>query len=96
MGMLIAIATIVLGSLAIGVVGGIHAARGQQYLLSAAGTIGVYYVLVGVPWALLLMESGNASLRAFVEAYVAIAKTLLLLGLIPLLITFAISLAAAR
>lgn len=96
MGLLIAIATIVLGSLAIGIVGGIQAAKSQQLLLSAAGTVGAYYLLVGIPWAWFLMEADNRSLPAFIEIFATISKSLMLLGLIPLLVTFAIAFAAAR
>jgi hypothetical protein len=96
MGMLIAVAFIVVGSLAIGIAGGIHAGRTQQLALPVFWTVGSYYVLIGTPWAWLLMESDGNALRAFGEAFLALARSLLLLGLIPLLITFAISYAASR
>jgi hypothetical protein len=48
-GILIAIATIVLGGLAIGIAGGISAVRTNQFAASIAGTIVCYYVLVGIP-----------------------------------------------
>ncbi|MDP9140422.1 MAG: hypothetical protein M3O62_06465 [Pseudomonadota bacterium] len=94
--MLIAAAFIVVGALAIGIAGGIHAGRTHQLALPVIWTVGSYYVLIGTPWALLLMESDGNTLRAFAEAFVALAKSLLLLGLVPLLITFAISYAASR
>ncbi len=96
MGMLIAIALIVVGAFAIGIAGGIHAGRTHQLALPVVWTVAGYYVLIGVPWALLLMESDGNTLRSFGEAFVALARSLLLLGLIPLLITFAISYAASR
>lgn len=96
MGLLIAIVVIALGALAIGVGGGIHAGRTQQWLPAVAATVGVYYVLVGGAWAWFLMDSDNRSLQAFLEAFWLLAKSLLLLGLIPLLIAFAISAALAR
>ena len=96
MGLLIAAVVIAIGALAIGVGGGIHAARTQQWLPAIAATVGSYYLLVGGAWAFFLMETDNRSLQAFLEAFWALAKSLLLLGLVPLLIAFGISAALAR
>lgn len=96
MGMLIAVAVIALGGLAIGIAGGIYGARTQRWALAILGTVGSYYALVGGAWAFFLMESDNRSLTAFAEAFWALAKSLLLLGLVPLLIAFAISAAISR
>lgn len=96
MGLLIAMVFIGVVALAIGIAGGIHAARTQQWLLSAVGTVGIYYLLIGIPGAWMLMESEGDRLQAFVEAFLALARTLLLLGLVPLLITFALAAMAAR
>ncbi len=91
MGILIAFLVIALGGFAIGIAGGVIASRTHQVLLSAGGTVVCYYLLAGIPWALLIMDHGGPWLRSFAEAFVALAKTLLLLGLLPLLITFALS-----
>ena len=97
MGMLIAVVLIGFGGFAIGSAGGAYAGRTHQWLLATAGTVGSYYLVVGIPWAWLIMESDSATpLRAFAEAFVALARTLLLLGLIPLAITFVISALIAR
>lgn len=58
MGMLIAVAVIALGGLAI------HGARTHQWALAILGTVGSYYALVGGAWAFFLMESDNRSLTA--------------------------------
>ena len=96
MGMLIAVVIIAFGGLAIGIAGGIHGARTQQWLLSVTGTVISYYLLVGIPWAWFIMNSDSNPIQAFLEAFWALAKTLLLLGLVPLLIAFAISAAISR
>lgn len=72
------------------------AGRSRQFLLSAGGTVACYYLLVGIPWALLIMDQDGPWLRSFGEAFLALSRTLLLLGLIPLLITFALSAWLAR
>lgn len=96
MGILIGFATMAIGGIAIGVYGGATAMRTHQILLSLAGTIVAYFVLVGIPWALLLLEKETASLKSFFEAFFALSRSLLLLGLIPVLIAFGISAWMAR
>lgn len=96
MGMLIAAVIIAAAGLLIGVLGGISAGQSQQVVMAAIRTVGAYYVLVGIPSAWLLMTDDGRWLDSFVEAYIAIARSLMLLGLVPLLVTFAISWLVAR
>lgn len=96
MGLLIAFVIIAIGALFIGAFGGVTAIRSHHFVASALGTIVAYYIFIGVPWALLIMEREGNWLRSFGEAYFALSKSLLLLGLLPLLITFGIAALIAR
>lgn len=96
MGMLVVMSAIALGAIIIGAAGGIIAGRSHQFVLPMAGTIVCYFILVGIPWAILIAEPGGDWLRSFSEAFVALARSLLPLGLVPLLILFAISAWIAR
>ena len=91
MGLLIALVFFAICALAIGAVGGVVAIRTHHLLASLVGTAICYYLLVGIPWALLIMLKEGNWLRSFGEAYFALSRSLLLLGLLPLLITFSIS-----
>jgi len=95
MGMLIALLAIALGALVLGIVGGVIAGR-TQLLIPLFGTIASYYLFVGVPSALLIMVPGGEWLRSFAESFIALARSLLILGLVPLLIAFAVSAWIAR
>lgn len=96
MGILIAIGTIALGGLAIGVTGGVIAARTHQLISPIVGTLISYYIFIGIPWTLLIMEKEGSWLPAFGEAFLALARSLMLLGLVPLFLTFGISAWLAR
>jgi hypothetical protein len=96
MGILIAIATIALGGLAIGATGGVIAIRTHQMAASVVGTIVCYFILIGIPWALLIMEKEGAWLSSFGEAFWALARSFMLVGLLPLFLTFGIAAWLAR
>jgi hypothetical protein len=96
MGILIGIVTIALGGLAIGIAGGVIAARTHQMVAPIVGTLICYYIFIGIPWTLLIMEKEGSWFPAFGEAFLALARSLMLLGLVPLFLTFGITAWLAR
>jgi hypothetical protein len=96
MGILIAFATIALGGLAIGIAGGVIAARTHQMIAPILGTVICYYILIGIPWTLLIMDKEGSWLPEFGGAFLALARSLMLLGLLPLFLTFGIAAWLAR